>query len=118
MFTRQKIATVTGLVGSLAVIWVGAAHAHTDNPRPDCRSTAMGDTICIHKSEARVEKHGKQILKQARECSVVDRPRLEGPEDDLLGGGSKNVGPVVTCSNELKLPKSFKKEFQKPRIDF
>ncbi|MER5545676.1 hypothetical protein ACWDBD_37890 [Streptomyces sp. NPDC001118] len=117
MFTRQKIATVTGLVGSLAVICVGTAHAHTVDPKGDCKSTAMGDTICIHKSETRTDQHGKHVIKQAQDCSVVDRPRLVGPGDDLLAGGSKNVGAVVTCSNELKLPKGFKKpQIVKPQI--
>ncbi|WP_369389291.1 hypothetical protein AB5J72_18065 [Streptomyces sp. CG1] len=119
MFTRQKIATVTGLVGGLAVICVGAAHAHPDGPRHDCRTTAMGDTICIRKSQTRVDQHGKHVIKQAQDCSVVSRQRLMLPDDDLLGGGSKNVGPVVNCSNELKLPKGFKKpQIPKPHIGF
>ncbi|EST25058.1 hypothetical protein [Streptomyces roseochromogenus] len=119
MFTRQKIATVTGLVGSLAVICVGAAHAHIDGPGRDCRTTAMGDTICVHKSQTRIDQHGKHVIKQAEDCSVVDRSRLMLPDNDLLGGGSKKVGPVVNCSNEVKLPKGFKKpHFAKPHIGF
>ncbi|OLZ65787.1 hypothetical protein AV521_30785 [Streptomyces sp. IMTB 2501] len=119
MFTRQKIATVTGLVGSLAVICVGAAHALPDGPRPDCKTTAMGDVICIHKREIRTDRHGKHIIKQAQDCSVVDRSRVVFPEGDLLGGGSRKVGPVVNCSNEVKLPKGFKKpHFPKPHFGF
>ncbi|GHD99113.1 hypothetical protein [Streptomyces alanosinicus] len=120
MFTPQKIATVTGLVGSLAVICVGAAHAHADGPKGDCRTTAQGDTVCVRKSEVRIDKRGKHILKQAQDCAVIDRPRVVGPDDDLLAGGAKNVGPVVECDNVVKVPKGFKgfKGFKKPHIRF
>jgi hypothetical protein len=117
MFTRQKIATVSGLVGSLAVICVGAAYAHADEPRSECKNTVLGDTICIRKSETRDDKHGTRAIKQERDCSVSDRPRVVFPDDDLLAGGSKNVGPTVECSNKMYLPKGFKKpQFKKPQI--
>ncbi|KUM99755.1 hypothetical protein AQI95_37580 [Streptomyces yokosukanensis] len=101
------------------MICVGAAHAHTDGPKRDCKITTQGDTICTRKSETRIDKHGKHIVHQAQDCSVADRPRLVLPDGELLGGGSKNVGPVVNCSNELKLPKGFKKpHFAGPHIEF
>lgn len=129
MFTRQKIATVSGLVGSLAVICVGGAYAHVGEPKSECRYTVLGDTICMRKSETHVDKHGTHAIKQERACAVNDRPRVVFPDDALLGGGSRDVGPVVDCSNKAHLPKGFKKphikkpqiavpEFRKPRIDF
>ncbi|MGW3203352.1 hypothetical protein [Streptomyces sp. NPDC001135] len=129
MFTRQKIATVSGLVGSLAVICVGAAHAHADEPRSECRNTVLGDTICMRKSETHFDKRGTRAIKQSRDCSVSDRPRVVFPDDDLLAGGTKNVGPTVDCSNNVELPKGFKKpqikkpqtpklKFKKPHIGF
>ncbi|MEU2713523.1 hypothetical protein [Streptomyces sp. NPDC007205] len=129
MFTRQKIATVSGLVGSLAVICVGAAHAHADEPKSECRNTVLGDTICMRKSETQDDKRGTHAVKQTRDCSVNDRPRVLFTDDDLLGGGTKNVGPAVDCSNNMELPKGFKKpqvrkpqapklKFKKPHIRF
>ncbi|MEU1409954.1 hypothetical protein ABZ471_48655 [Streptomyces sp. NPDC005728] len=124
MITRQKMATVSGLVGSLAMICVGAAHAYADEPSGDCKSTALGDTICIHKSETRTDKNGKHVLKQAHDCSTTDRPRLVFPTDELMNGGPTKVGPVVDCSNTAKLPKGFKKphiekpHIEKPHFDF
>ncbi|GGU74602.1 hypothetical protein GCM10010260_03070 [Streptomyces filipinensis] len=117
MFTRQKIATVSGLVGSLAVICVGAAYAHADEPRSECRNTVLGDTICVRKSDTHDDKHGAHALRQTRDCSVIDRPRVVFPDDGLLSGGTRNVGPTVDCSNKAQLPKGFEKpRFKKPRI--
>ncbi|MEU6772668.1 hypothetical protein [Streptomyces sp. NPDC046759] len=117
MFTRQRIATISGLVGSLAVICTGAAHA--EGPKGECRSTDTGDIVCIRKTDIRTDDHGKQVIKQAQDCLTADRSRMVFPDDELLDGGSAKTGTVVDCSNDLKLPKGFKRpEFKKPHIDF
>ncbi|MQY32406.1 hypothetical protein SRB17_03540 [Streptomyces sp. RB17] len=119
MFTRQKIATLSGLVGSLAVVCAGAAVAHADGPRGDCRSTATGDTVCVRKSETRTDDHGRHAIRQTQDCSTIDRSRVVFPDDDLLDGGTTKVGPTVDCSNHVKLPKGFQKpRFRKPHIAF
>ncbi|KOV64994.1 hypothetical protein [Streptomyces sp. MMG1121] len=114
MFTARKIATVTGLVGSLAVFCVGAGHAYAEGPKGSCKSTEQGGTVCVHKTETRIDKNGAHVIKQAQDCSTSDRPRVVFPEDTLVGGGSASVGPVVDCSNTAKLPKGFRK----PHIEF
>ncbi|MEU2621240.1 hypothetical protein ABZ642_24375 [Streptomyces sp. NPDC007157] len=114
MFTRQKIATVTGLVGSLAAICVGAGHAYADGHSGDCKTNAQGDTVCIRKSEVHTDKDGTHIIKQAQNCETTDRPSAVYPEDGLLGSGSTSAGPEVDCSNTAELPKGFKK----PHIEF
>ncbi|AOR34218.1 hypothetical protein BFF78_27010 [Streptomyces fodineus] len=119
MFTRQKVATISGLVGSLAVICAGAAHANADEPRSDCRSTVTGGVVCIRKSEIRTNEHGKRAIKQTQDCSTADRPRVVFPDGRMLDGGSAKVGPVVDCSNNVKLPKGFKRpHFDKARFGF
>ncbi|WP_225822744.1 hypothetical protein [Streptomyces naphthomycinicus] len=109
MFTSQRIATVSGLVGSLAAICLGAGHAYAEAGPADCRTTAQGDVVCIRKTETRLDKDGTHVLKQEQDCSAVDRPRGLVPDDRLTDGGSVSVGPVVDCSNTAELPKGFKK---------
>ncbi|MFE9449302.1 hypothetical protein [Streptomyces sp. NPDC006739] len=116
MFSRQKIATVSGLLGSIAVI-AGAAHAYAyaDQPPADCKTSAQGEITCVHKSETiQKDKSGKTVVKQTQDCSTEGRPRVVFPDGLGRDGGSLQVGPVVDCSNTLKLPKGFKK----PHIEF
>ncbi|MGP4043301.1 hypothetical protein [Streptomyces sp. 2A115] len=110
MFSRQKIATVSGLLGSLAVICVGGAPAYADEPPRDCKTSAAGETTCIRKSEiVHNDKHGRYVVKQTQECSTTYRPHVALPEDKVLNQGSKKIGPVVDCSNTVPLPKGFKR---------
>ena len=126
MFSRQKIATVSGLIGGLAVICVGgAAQAYTDGSPGNCRTTEQGDTICVKKSETvRKDKKGTYVIKQTQSCSTTYRPNLVTPEDGWLNKGSSKVGPTVDCSNKTPLPKGFKRptikrpHFERPQIDF
>ena len=110
MFSRQKIATVSGLIGSLAVICVGAVHAQAnENPR-DCKTNAAGEITCVHKTESvHKDKRGTFVVKQTQSCSTTARPRLVLPEDGMLNNGSTHVGPVVDCSNKAPTPKGFKR---------
>ncbi|MFJ9814592.1 hypothetical protein ACIRU3_04840 [Streptomyces sp. NPDC101151] len=112
MFSRQTIATVSGLIGGLAVICVGAAQAYADESPGECKTSSLGDTICVRKSETvKKDKEGKYFVKQTQDCSTIDRPRLVFPDDNLLSDGSSgstNAGPVVECSNKAQLPKGLK----------
>ncbi|MEU8977828.1 hypothetical protein [Streptomyces sp. NPDC048309] len=116
MFSRQKIATVSGLLGSLAVIYVGAPQAQADDPRGDCKTSAAGETTCIRKSETvHIDEDGRLVVKQTQDCETIDRPRLAGLDDKMLNTpGSTKVGPVVDCSNKVQLPKGFKR----PHFEF
>jgi hypothetical protein len=115
MFSRQKIATVSGLLGSLAVIYVGAAQAYADQPPGECKSSALGETTCVRKSETvHIDEDGRFVVKQTQDCETIDRPRLVGPDENLLNTGTTKVGPVVDCSNKVQLPKGFKR----PHFEF
>ncbi|MFF4502993.1 hypothetical protein [Streptomyces sp. NPDC001401] len=127
MFSRQKIATVSGIIGSLAVICLGAAHAQANEDPRGCKTNAAGETTCVHKSEiVRKDKRGTFVVKQSQNCSTTARPRLVLPEDGMLNNGSTHVGPVLDCSNTSPLPKGFKRphvkaphfklHFKKPHI--
>ncbi|MGX1887613.1 hypothetical protein [Streptomyces sp. NPDC055287] len=111
MFTPQKIAAISGIVGSLAAICVGAGHAYADGRAGDCESSG---NVCIRKSETHVDKDGKQMVRQEQHCSTPERPNVVLEEHRLLGdGGSAAAGSVMDCSNTVKLPKGFKR----PKID-
>ncbi|MEW1779143.1 hypothetical protein [Streptomyces sp. NPDC086777] len=114
MITARKMATVSGLVGSLAALCVGAGHAYADPSPGDCRTTAQGGTVCVHKSETHIDKNGTHVVKQAQDCSTSDRPRVVFPDDQLGSEGSHGVGEVVDCSNKAELPKGFKR----PHVEF
>ncbi|MFJ9541641.1 hypothetical protein ACIRPX_30900 [Streptomyces sp. NPDC101225] len=125
MFTRRTVATVSGLLGSLAVIYVGGAQAYADQPPGDCRTSAEGETTCVHKSEAvHKGKNGTFVVKQDQKCSTLARPRLVLPDEEATSTGTMEVGPVVDCSNTAPLPKGFKRphvdrpHIQRPHIEF
>ncbi|WP_031498441.1 hypothetical protein [Streptomyces bicolor] len=110
MIGRQKIATVSGLLGALAVIYGGAAPAYADDdPKGECTITAQGDIVCIKKKETiRKDKRG-YVVKQAQDCLIAERPRFTLHDGHMLNDDrSVHSGPVVECSNKAKLPKGFK----------
>ncbi|QIJ62755.1 hypothetical protein [Streptomyces sp. JB150] len=109
MLTLQKIVTVSGLVGSLAMVCAGAGHAYAVGDPAECRITAQGGTVCVRESETLVEKDGTYTIKQEQSCTVVDRPHVVLPEERPTDGGSVSVGENVECSNRVELPEGFKK---------
>lgn len=109
MIGRHKIATVSGLLGALAVIYSGAAPAYADDDsKGACTITAQGDIVCIKKSELVRKDKRRSVVKQAQDCQIIERPRFTFPEGTMLNDGSLHSGPVVECSNRAKLPKGFK----------
>ena len=109
MLTLQKIVTVSGLVGSIAMVCVGAGHAYAGGNPTECRTTEQGGTVCVRKSETHVEKDGTYTIKQEQDCTVVDRPRVVLPEERPTDGGSTRIGESIECSNRAELPEGFKK---------
>lgn len=109
MLSRQKIAAVSGLLGGLAVMYVGAAQAYADESPGDCKSSAVGETTCVKKSETvHVDKGGRYVIKQTQDCRTTEQPRVVSPEDEASNTGNTKVGPVVDCTNKAQLPEGFK----------
>ncbi|GEC07245.1 hypothetical protein SSP24_49000 [Streptomyces spinoverrucosus] len=109
MIGRRKIATVSGLLGALAVIYGGATQAYADEPSGECTLNGQGDIICVKKSEVvHKDKDGKHVIKQKQNCETIERPRFVFSDGHLLNGGATKVGPEVECSNKAELPKGYK----------
>jgi len=106
MFTQQKIAAVSGLLGGLAAICTGttayaAAPAH-------CTTDSHGAVTCVQSSDVTyTSKDGTQHVHQKQDCTTVSRNRLEQPVSALGQLGTTHVGPVVNCSNHAPAPKNF-----------
>jgi hypothetical protein len=126
MFSRKKIAAVSGLVGSIAVLYVGGAQAYADDSSGDCKTTAAGETTCVHTSEVvHKNKRGTFVVKQDQKCSTTYRPQLVLADDEMLTRpGTTEVGPKVECSNTTPVPKGVKPphverpHIARPHIEF
>ncbi|WP_250403299.1 hypothetical protein [Streptomyces cellostaticus] len=114
MFTTQRIATVSGLVGSVAALCLGAGQAHAHGLPGGCHGTAPGGTVCVQENDSHVDKDGTHVLRQKQDCSTVDRPHVVFSADEITGEESASTGQVVDCSNRAELPKGFRK----PHIGF
>ncbi|EDY55075.1 conserved hypothetical protein [Streptomyces sviceus ATCC 29083] len=114
MLFSQKTAAAAAFVGSLAVICLGATHAHAEENSDGCPTAVQEGVMCVQKGEAYVDEDGTHIVKQDQQCSTTDRPHVVTQQDQLLGSETVKTGPVVECSNTAKLPEGFKK----PHINF
>ncbi|MFJ9420211.1 hypothetical protein ACIRPT_39585 [Streptomyces sp. NPDC101227] len=111
MFSRKKIAAVSGLLGGLAMTCAGVTQAYAGGSVSDCARSALGNRVCIHKGQhVYKSKNGSYVIKQSKDCTTISRQRLLWPEDALLNGArqSTKIGPAVSCSNRVHLPKHFK----------
>ncbi|MDI9835880.1 MULTISPECIES: hypothetical protein [unclassified Streptomyces] len=115
MTGRQKIATVSGLIGALAVLYGGAAPAFADDSKGVCTITQQGDIVCVKKTEVvHKDKRDGYVLQQKQDCSTTERPRFVGVDGRAVDEGATDSGPVVECNNRAELPKGFKL----PKFDF
>ncbi|WP_230396454.1 hypothetical protein [Streptomyces blattellae] len=114
MIGRQKIATISGLVGALAVLYGGAGQVYAAVPSNDCKTSPQGDITCVRKSETVHKGKDGTVVQQMHDCSTTERPRLAFPQQGMVNSGTMKVGPVVDCSNNAELPKGFKL----PKFDF
>jgi hypothetical protein len=110
MFSGKKLVVVSGILGGLAVTFVGAtSQAYAEGGSGECRHTARGNTICVDKSEsAYTTKGGKYVIKQSRDCKMNSRHHVVWPDREFLDGGTRRIGPEVDCSNRVRAPKGFK----------
>ncbi|MFD7019641.1 hypothetical protein [Streptomyces sp. NPDC059161] len=96
MFSRKKIAAVSGLLGGLAVTCAGASHAFAAAGPGTCTSDSHGNTTCIQRIVGNTPDGDGYVLRQAQGC--VPTEPLSLPVVGLLNRGNMQIGPQVTCS--------------------
>ncbi|MGW5369110.1 hypothetical protein ACWER6_27735 [Streptomyces sp. NPDC004009] len=114
MFNTQKTAVVSGLVGSLAALCLGAGQAYAGGAEGSCGGAAHSGAVCVQKNDSHVDKDGTRVVRQSQSCSPADRPNVVFSGDEAGGEAPARTGQVIDCSNTAELPKGFRK----PHVDF
>ncbi|MFE1288561.1 hypothetical protein [Streptomyces sp. NPDC058751] len=92
MFSRKKIAALSGLIGGLAVASTGLTYAHAAAGPGTCTRNAQGDVICVQHIQGKSAERG--LIPHQETCLPVQRVTLPA----AMGTGSTQIGPQVTCS--------------------
>ncbi|WRZ92401.1 hypothetical protein OHB54_27080 [Streptomyces sp. NBC_01007] len=92
MFSRKKIAALSGLIGGLAVASTGITYAHAAGDPTSCTRSPQGDVICVQHIEGRSTGHG--AIPHQETCTPVQSVTVPAP----MGNGTTRLGPQVTCS--------------------
>ncbi|OIJ95843.1 hypothetical protein [Streptomyces monashensis] len=92
MFSRKKIAAVSGLVGGIAVSCVGLAQAHTAGGPGGCSNDLLGNLTCTQRIQGEVPEG--ETPPHQETCKPVQPVTVPG----FLGTGIERLGPEVTCS--------------------
>ena len=92
MLSRKKIATLSGLIGGLAVASTGITYAHVAGDPAPCTRSPQGDVICVQHIEGRSPEGG--AIPHQETCLPVRSATLPA----AMGSGTTRLGPEVTCS--------------------
>ncbi|MFJ9814589.1 hypothetical protein ACIRU3_04825 [Streptomyces sp. NPDC101151] len=94
MFSRKKIAAVSGLLGGLAVTCTGITQAYAGGGPGICTRDLQGNVTCIQRIEGELSDDGGFFPHQEN-CLPTQPFTLPAP----LGNGKTRIGPEVTCSD-------------------
>jgi hypothetical protein len=94
MFSRKKIAAVSGLVGGIAVTCIGLTPAYAWGTPGTCTDDLMGNLTCTQRIKGEVPEGG--VIPHQETCKPVQPVRVPA----FLGGGTERLGTTVTCSPE------------------
>ena len=100
MFSRKKIAAVSGLLCGLAVTCAGATQAYAAGPG-NCHVDSQGNIVCVQRIVADMPEGG--FDGQARSCVPVQPLTL--PVVGVLNPGTTKIGPEVTCATDAPVVK-------------
>lgn len=96
MFSRKKIAAVSGILGGLIVTCVGGTQAYAAGPPGTCGFDPQGNITCVQRTVGHTPEGEGFIVRQSRTC-VPTQP-LSLPVIPILNNGRTRIGPEVTCS--------------------
>ncbi|WP_405871591.1 MULTISPECIES: hypothetical protein [unclassified Streptomyces] len=117
MFSRKKIAAVSGLLCGLAVTCVGVGQAHAAAGPGACTADLQGNITCIQKITGAMPDGDGFGIRKASTCVPVQPMSL--PVLPLVNNGSTRIGPEVTCTPDgapapTKIEKGDDEGFQLP----
>ncbi|MFB7506516.1 hypothetical protein [Streptomyces broussonetiae] len=92
MFSRRKIAAVSGLVGGIAVACAGITQAHAAATPGNCTRDLLGTITCTQRIKGEAPDDG--AIAHQETCQPVQPLKLPA----FLGQGTERLGPNVTCS--------------------
>jgi hypothetical protein len=109
MFSRKKIAAVSGLVGGIAVTCIGLTPVCAWGNPGTCTDDLMGNLSCTQRIKGEVPEGG--VIPHQETCKPVQPVRVPA----FLGSGSAQLGGTVTCSPEtVGVPPAKDDEQQSP----
>jgi hypothetical protein len=92
MFSRKRIAALSGLIGGLALTSMGITHAHAAGGPTNCTRSPQGDVTCVQHIEGGSAEHG--AIPHQETCMPVQAVTVPA----ATGNGTTQLGPQVTCS--------------------
>ncbi|MEU0333238.1 hypothetical protein [Streptomyces sp. NPDC006193] len=92
MFSRKKIAAVSGLLGGLALTGAGLAQAHAAAGPGTCTRDLLGGITCVQRISGEIPEDG--TFPHQESCRTVQPVTLPA----AMGSGRTRLGPEVTCS--------------------
>lgn len=95
MFSRKKIAAVSGILGGLAVTCAGGAQAYAAGAAGTCAVDVQGNKTCVQRTIG-TREGDELIVRQAQSC--VPAQPLSLPVFPILNKGRMRIGPEVTCA--------------------
>ncbi|MEV0369269.1 hypothetical protein AB0I10_05525 [Streptomyces sp. NPDC050636] len=106
MFSRKKIAAISGLLSGLAVTCagVGVGQAYASEIHGSCTRDIQGNVTCPQQNTGYKSDDGRVAIHQSQDC-MASKP-VAVPASGLLNKGLTHIGPSVTCSNSAPAPNS------------
>ncbi|MGW6910342.1 hypothetical protein [Streptomyces sp. NPDC054940] len=97
MFNGKKIAAVSGLLGGLAMTWIGVAPAHAAADPGACAPDSQGNIICTQRIVGQLPESGDFEVRRSVTCQPTEPVTL--PAAGLLNSGTTRIGPHITCKD-------------------
>ncbi|MFG2136894.1 hypothetical protein [Streptomyces sp. NPDC048650] len=107
MFSRKKIAAVSGLLGGLAMMTcAGATQAFAVGSTGTCAPDSQGNISCMQGNTGYSSDDGRYVVNQTQNCLGTKPVSL--PAGGLLNPGTTQIGPALNCSNTAPTPQGFR----------
>ncbi|MEV1079497.1 hypothetical protein AB0I98_14760 [Streptomyces sp. NPDC050211] len=96
MFNGKKIAAVSGILGGLAMTFVGVTHASAAGGPGVCTLDAEGSIVCTQRIVGQTPEGDGFTVRRSVNCQPTEPLTLPAP--GLLNNGQTRIGPHITCA--------------------